>query len=127
MDPEVSGAFIKQCRHELCIRQSELADALGITIVELMQSKRIEADIPKEEAAEMVSSTVDTLRHQEKLSRNRDLITFFGTLPIAMAVVQEVAVRRAVRGCLTGAACLFCGVWILAEGSSWLDMLFCCF
>lgn len=114
MDPEVFGNFIKQCRHELSISQSELAeklhvtakavsrwergvgfpdikllqplaDALEITIVELMQSKRIEADIPKEEAADLLSGTVDTLRQQEKLSRNRDWITFCGSMSIFLA------------------------------------------
>lgn len=114
MEPEQFGQFIKQCRHDLCISQSELAeklhvtakavsrwergvgfpdikllqplaDALEITIVELMQSKRIEADIPKEEAADLVSGTVDTLRQQEKLSRNRHAITFCGSISIFLA------------------------------------------
>lgn len=126
MDPEVFGSFIKQCRHELCISQSELAeklhvtakavsrwergigfpdikllqplaDALGITIVELMQSKRIEADIPKEEAAEMVSGTVDSLRRQEKLTRNRDWITFFGSMPIMMAMLLVIELSEQYR------------------------------
>lgn len=123
MDPEVFGSFIKKCRHDLCLSQSELAeklhvtakavsrwergvgfpdikllqplaDALEITIVELMQSKRIDTDIPKEEAADMVSNTVDTLRLQEKLSRNRDLITFFGSIAIMMAMLLVIEVSK---------------------------------
>lgn len=114
MDAEVFGSFIKQCRHDLCISQSELAeklhvtakavsrwergvgfpdikllqplaDALEITIVELMQSKRIEADIPKEEAADLVTGTVDSLRQQEKLSRSKKRTLVFGAFLIGSA------------------------------------------
>ena len=114
MNAEVFGSFIKQCRHDLCISQAELAeklhvtakavsrwergvgfpdikllqplaDALEITIVELMQSKRIEADIPREVAADLVTGTVDSLRQQEKLSRNRYAITFCGSMGIFLA------------------------------------------
>jgi len=119
MEPEQFGQFIRQCRHDLCISQAELAeklhvtakavsrwergvgfpdikllqslaDALEITIVELMQSKRIEADIPKEEAAELVTGTVDTLRQQEKLSRNRYAITFCGSMGIFLGAMLVV-------------------------------------
>lgn len=119
MESEQFGQFIRQCRHDLCISQAELAeklhvtskavsrwergvgfpdikllqplaDALEITIVELMQSKRIEADIPKEEAADLVSGTVDTLRQQEKLSRNRYAVTFCGSISIFLASMLVV-------------------------------------
>lgn len=121
MNPEEFGAFIKQCRHDLGLSQNELAeklhvtakavsrwergvgfpdikllqplaDALGITIVELMQSRRIEADLPKEEAAQMVSGTVDSLRQQEKLTRNRHVITFCGSMSIFVAAMLVVLV-----------------------------------
>lgn len=123
MDPEVFGKFIKQCRYDLCISQSELAeklhvtakavsrwergvgfpdikllqplaDALEITIVELMQSKRIVADIPKEEAADLLSGTVDSLRQQEKLAWNRLWITFCGSMSIFMPMMLLVLVSR---------------------------------
>lgn len=126
MNAEVLGNFIRQCRHDLGLSQNELAeklhvtakaasrwergvgfpdikllqplaDALGITIVELMQSKRIESDLPKEEAADLVSETVDTLRLQEKLSRGRDWITFSGSVLTMMAMMLVVLVSRIYR------------------------------
>ena len=55
-----------------------LADALEITIAELMQSRLIENSIPKEEAAQLVSQTVDTIRQQEALNWKRKLILYGG-------------------------------------------------
>lgn len=107
MDAEVFGAFIQQRRKELSLSQSELAEklhvtakavsrwergvgfpdikllqplaeALDITIVELMQSKLIEEDLPKETAAELVSETVHTIQKQGELSRKRKLILYAG-------------------------------------------------
>ena len=107
MDAQVFGAFIQQRRKELGMSQEQLgeklhvtakavsrwergvgfpdikllqplADALEITIVELMQSKMIEEDLPKETAAELVSDTVNTIRKQGELSRKRKLILYAG-------------------------------------------------
>lgn len=114
MDPQKFGEFVQGRRKELGMNQTQLAeklhvtakavsrwergvgfpdikllqplaDALEITIVELMQSKRIESDIPKAEAATMVTSTVDALRQQERLYRNRELLLFSATLFMMMA------------------------------------------
>ncbi len=114
MDPQIFGSFVQQRRRELGMNQTQLAeklnvtakavsrwergvgfpdikllqplaDALEITIVELMQSRRIESDIPKEEAATMVITTVDALRQQEKLYRNREILFFSATLFMMMA------------------------------------------
>lgn len=126
MDSEQFGNFIRQCRHDLCISQSELAeklhvtakavsrwergvgfpdikllqplaDALEITIVELMQSKRIEADLPKAEAADLVSDTVVSLRQQERLNRNRQWITFCGSMLITTAMMLLILVSQIYR------------------------------
>lgn len=107
MDAQVFGAFVQQRRKELGMNQAQLAeklhvtakavsrwergvgfpdikllqplaDALEITIVELMQSKRIEEDIPKETAAALVSETVNTIQKQEELSRKRKWILYTG-------------------------------------------------
>lgn len=107
MDAQVFGGFIQQRRKELGLSQAQLAetlhvtakavsrwergvgfpdiklleplaDALGITIVELMQSKMIEEDLPRETAAELVSDTVNTIRKQGELSRKRKLILYAG-------------------------------------------------
>lgn len=114
MDPQEFGAFVQARRKELGMNQAELAEklhvtakavsrwergvgfpdikllqplaeALEITIVELMQSKRIEEDIPKETAAEMVSRTVDQIQEQGKLSLKRKLMLLFGSVVILAA------------------------------------------
>lgn len=59
-----------------------LADGLQITIVELMQSKLIEEDLPKETAADLVSDTVNTIHQQGALSRKRKLILHGGNCVI---------------------------------------------
>ena len=93
MDPKVFGLFIQNRRKDLGITQNQLAeilhvtakavsrwergvgfpsiellqplaDALGITIAELMQSKLLDAEIPKEEAAQLVAQNMDTFRQQ---------------------------------------------------------------
>ena len=127
MDPLVFGAFIQQRRKELNMNQAHLAeklnvtanavsrwergvgfpdikllqplaDALEITIVELMQSKKIEADLPKEEAAELVSDTVTNLQIQERLSWKRKIILAFGTIGIAAASFFLIWVSNMFRG-----------------------------
>lgn len=107
MEPQEFGAFIQVRRKELGLSQTQLAeklhvtakavsrwergvgfpdikllqplaDALEITLIELMQSRRIEEDIPKETAAQMVSETVDTIQKQGQLSLKRKLMLYLG-------------------------------------------------
>lgn len=107
MDPKEFGAFIQSRRKELGMNQNQLAeklhvtakaisrwergvgfpdikllqplaDALEITIAELMQSKLLEKEIPKEEAAQLVTQTVETIRQQEALTWKRKLILYGG-------------------------------------------------
>lgn len=107
MDPKVFGTFIQTRRKDLGMNQTQLAeklnvtakavsrwergvgfpsiellqplsDALEITIAELMQSKLLEEEIPKEEAAQLVNQTVETIRKQEALTWKRKLILYGG-------------------------------------------------
>ena len=107
MDPKEFGAFIQHRRKELGMNQMQLAeklhvtakavsrwergvgfpdikllqplaDALEITIAELMQSKLLDKEIPKEEAALLVSQTVETIRQQEALTWKRKLMLYGG-------------------------------------------------
>ena len=107
MDPKEFGTFIQTRRKELGMNQTQLADklhvtakavsrwergvgfpdikllqplvdALEITIAELMQSRLLEKEIPKEEAAQLVTQTVETIRQQEALSWKRKLILYGG-------------------------------------------------
>lgn len=107
MDPKVFGSFIQTRRKALGMNQNQLAeklnvtakavsrwergvgfpsiellqplsDALGITIAELMQSKLLEKDLPKEEAAQLVSQTVETIRQQETMNWKKKLSLYSG-------------------------------------------------
>ena len=114
MDAEKFGGFVQLRRKELGLSQAALAeklhvtakavsrwergvgfpdiklleplaDALEITIVELMHSQKIQEPLPKEEAAAIVTQTVTTLQEQERLSWKRKAILFFGTIVILAA------------------------------------------
>jgi len=107
MDPEIFGVFVQTRRKELGLNQSQLAEklhvtpkavsrwergvgfpsiellqplanALEITIAELMQSKLLEKDLPKEEAAQLVSQTVETIRQQETMNWKKKLSLYSG-------------------------------------------------
>jgi len=107
MDPKVFGTFIQTRRKELGLNQNQLAekihvtakavsrwergigfpsiellqplaDALEITIAELMQSKLLEKEIPKNEAVQLVTQTVETIRQQEALNWKRKGILYGG-------------------------------------------------
>lgn len=58
-----------------------LADALGLTLIELMQSKKIEEPV----SASLVSDTVDAIRQQEVASRKQKTDLYVGTLLIGGA------------------------------------------
>lgn len=111
MNPQVFGMFIQARRKELGLSQSELAeklhvtakavsrwergvgfpdiklleplaDALQITLIELMQSQKMEKHIPGETAATVMSDTVTAIRQQGELSRKQKRDLIFGTLLI---------------------------------------------
>lgn len=116
MDPQIFGAFIQQRRKALGLSQAELAeklhvtakavsrwergvgfpdikllqplaDGLEITIVEMMQSQLLEAEITKEIAAAIVSDTVSKIQTQEKLSLKKKLKLVTGTAVIILAQI----------------------------------------
>lgn len=116
MDAETFGLFLQARRKELGMTQADLAqklhvtskavsrwergvgfpdiqllqplaDALEITLVELMQSKRIREDLPKETADALVSETMNTIKQQGKLTRKRKLILYAGNSVILAAEV----------------------------------------
>lgn len=107
MDSKAFGGFIQIRRKELGMNQTQLAeklhvtakavsrwergvgfpsiellqplaDALEITIAELMQSNLLDKDLPKEEAAQLVTQTVETIRQQEALTWKRKLSLYSG-------------------------------------------------
>lgn len=116
MDPKEFGAFVQVRRKELGMLQSELAeklnvtakavsrwergvgfpdiklleplaDALDLSLIELMQSRKMEEPIPGETAAEMMSDTVNAIRQQEALSRKQKTDLIYGTILIGGSAV----------------------------------------
>lgn len=112
MDAQIFGTFIQERRKELGMTQAELseklnvtakaisrwergvgfpdihlleplADALELTLIELMQSQKIEEPV----SAEQISDAVTAIRQQEELSRKQKSDLFFGTLLIGGAAV----------------------------------------
>lgn len=110
MDAQVFGSFIQTRRKELGMNQAQLAeklhvtakavsrwergigfpdinllqplaDALEITIVELMQSRMLETKLSKEEASELVAETIESIRKQERKQR-RKIYSLVFLLPI---------------------------------------------
>ena len=102
MDAKEFGAFVQSCRKDLGLSQSELAlklgvtakavsrwergigfpeiklleplaDALDITLIELMQSKRVERTLSAETAVSMVSDSVVSIAEQKRLARKHKL------------------------------------------------------
>ena len=112
MDPQIFGAFIQERRKELGMTQNDLAEklnvtakavsrwergvgfpdihlleplaeALGITLIELMQTRRIEEPV----APSVLSNTVTAIRQQEDLSRNQKTKLAGGLALIGSAAV----------------------------------------
>lgn len=114
MDAEKFGLFIQSCRKELGLTQAELAErihvtdkaisrwergigfpdiklleplaeALGITLIELMQSRRIEEDLTKATASALAADTVNRMQEQQKLSMRRRAFLVIGSIVISAA------------------------------------------
>ena len=112
MDPQVFGTFVQVRRKELGLTQNDLAEklnvtakaisrwergigfpdihlleplaeALELTLIELMQSKKIEEPVE----ASVISDTVTAIRHQEELSRKEKIDIAAGVAVIGGAAV----------------------------------------
>ena len=143
MDPKVFGAFIQTRRKKLGMNQTQLAeklyvtskavsrwergvgfpsivllqplaDTLGITIAELMQSKLLEKDLPKEEAAQLVNQTVETIRKQEALTWKRKLILYGGyaVFFLLYSILYLTGLEIRFDNRWTGMGISMCGVFI---------------
>lgn len=114
MDPKEFGGFVLTCRKDLGLSQSELAqklgvtakaisrwergvgfpdirlleplaDALNITLIELMQSKRMEPSLPAERAISMVSDSVASIEEQKERTRKQKRDMTLGLLLIGIS------------------------------------------
>lgn len=61
-----------------------LAEALGVSLVELMRSQMLEDTLSKEEAAQIVTETIESVREQERMQR-RKIYSLFLLFPVLFA------------------------------------------
>ena len=146
MDPKVFGIFIQTSRKELGMNQAQLAeklhvtakavsrwergvgfpsiellqplaDALDITIAELMQSKLLEKDLPKEEAAQLVTQTVETIRQQETMNWKKKLSLYGGYGVLFFMFVFLHMVGQDLESRWTGAVVVLigCSIWYVGK------------
>ena len=107
MDAERFGAFLQQRRKELGLKQADLAErihvtdkaisrwergvgfpdiklleplaqALELTLTELLQCRVIEKSLPEEQVREMEAETTEILETEKKLSWQRKLVLWLG-------------------------------------------------
>ena len=147
MEPKVFGAFVQERRKELGLTQNDLAerlrvtskavsrwergvgfpdikllqplaDALEISIVELMHSERIEKELSKEEASYLVTQTVDQMEQQRKMTWKRKLLLYTGYVLIfaAYMVVHGVAQMGSLEPRWLGIPLIFISIYGLQYG-----------
>lgn len=116
MDVKKFGAFVQLRRKKLGMSQSELAerlhvtakavsrwergvgfpdikllqplaDALDVTIVELIHGERMQQELSREEASAMVTQTVQQMQEQEQLSWKRRLLLYTGNTLLLLVYV----------------------------------------
>lgn len=147
MDAEKFGSFVQLRRRELGLTQSDLAeklhvtpkavsrwerglgfpdikllqplaDALDITIVELMHAEKIEKELSREEASSLVTQTVDRMEQQRKMTWKRKLLLYTGYVLIfaAYMVVHQVAYMRFLEPKWLGIPLIFISIYGLHYG-----------
>lgn len=124
MDAKKFGDFVQERRKALAMNQSDLAEqlhvtakavsrwergigfpdinllqplaeALNVTLVELMHGEQIQREVSKEEASAMVTQTVQQIREQEQLSWKRKLLLYLGnTILILVYIFLYMLVQR---------------------------------
>lgn len=147
MEAEKFGAFVQQRRKELGMTQSDLAEklyvtpkavsrwergigfpdikllqplaeALEITLVELMHSEKLEKAISKEKASTMVTDTVNQIESQRNMIWKRKLLLYTGYVLIfaAYMVVHGVAQMRILQPKWLGIPLILISVYGLQYG-----------
>ena len=142
MEAEKFGAFLQARRKELGMTQADLgeklhvtakavsrwergvgfpdikllqplADALDVSIVELMHGEKIDKELSREEASTLVTDTVQQIETQRQLNWKRKLLLYTGYVLIfaAYLVVHSVAQMRVLEPKWLGIPLIFISVY----------------
>ena len=142
MEAEKFGAFLQTRRKELGMTQADLAeklyvtakavsrwergvgfpdikllqplaDALDVSIVELIHGEKIEKKLSREEASTLVTDTVQQIETQRQLSWKRKLLLYTGYILIfaAYMVVHQVAYMRSLEPRWLGIPLIFISIY----------------
>ena len=142
MDAEKFGVFLQARRKELGMTQSDLAeklyvtakavsrwergvgfpdikllqplaDALEVSIVELMHGEKFEKELSREEASTLVTDTVQQIETQRQLNWKRKLLLYTGYVLIfaAYMVVHQVAYMRSLEPKWLGIPLIFISIY----------------
>ena len=148
MDAEKFGAFLQARRRDLGMTQVELAeklyvtakavsrwergvgfpdikllqplaDALDVSIVELMHGEKIEKELSREEASTLVTDTVQQIETQRQLNWKRKLLLYTGYILIfaAYMVVQQVVHMRSLEPWWLGIPLIFISIYGFQYGT----------
>ena len=148
MEAEKFGAFLQARRKELGMTQADLAeklyvtdkavsrwergvgfpdikllqplaDALDISIVELMHGEKIEKELSREEASTLVSDTMQQIETQRQLNWKRKLLLYTGYVLIfaAYMVVHQVAYMRSLEPWWLGIPLIFISIYGFQYGT----------
>ena len=148
MEAEKFGAFLQARRKELGMTQADLAeklyvtskavsrwergvgfpdikllqplaDALEVSIVELMHGEKIEKELSREEASTLVSDTMQQIETQRQLNWKRKLLLYTGYVLIfaAYMVVHQVAYMRSLEPKWLGIPLIFISIYGFQYGT----------
>lgn len=96
-----------------------LADALDVSIVELMHGEKIEKELSREEASTLVTDTVQQIETQRQLNWKRKLLLYTGYILIfaAYMVVQQVVHMRSLEPWWLGIPLIFISIYGFQYGT----------
>lgn len=94
-----------------------LADALGISIMELMQAQRVCDQVSSEEASQAVENVIDKAIHQQKIERRNitiEILTLF-LVVVLVLLIDEMQFLGFAMICLP-IICGLVGIWLIIVG-----------
>ena len=95
-----------------------LADALGVSVAEVMQAERIPDDhVTQENASEMLTNAFDMVKQQRKLERKHHTLIFVGVLlPIVLIFLGDTMGWMGLIGVVAPCLCIALAISLVVYG-----------